>query len=138
MKVSHLGLNTGLLASQSCTAQVVLNALIPHSTAIVDSSPGHSQILSRSRGEKSGETSSKNSSTQKNREKLLPIFLHGCKIKSGSGQGMKLVHTYHAAQARRKLWVWHFAFSYQIIMIMVTYRLSVHCSPMWLAKCTID
>ena len=37
----------------------------------VASSPGHSQILSRSRGEKS-------------------IFLHACEIKSGSGLGTRL------------------------------------------------
>ena len=39
--------------------------------AVLASSPGHSQILSCSRGEKS-------------------VFLHGCEIKSGSGLGTRL------------------------------------------------
>ena len=41
------------------------------SRAVVASSPGHSQILSCSCS-------------------LLPIFLHGCEIKSGSGLGTRL------------------------------------------------
>ena len=44
---------------------------------LIASSPGHSEILSRSRGEKS-------------------IFLHGCEIKSGSGLGKRLYSWYSA------------------------------------------
>ena len=44
-------------------------------TSALASSPGHSQILSHSHREKSEEKS---------------IFLHGCKIKSGSGLGTRL------------------------------------------------
>ena len=47
------------------------NMHMPHHINLLASSPDHSQILYRSRGEKT-------------------IFLHGCKIKSGSGLGMKL------------------------------------------------
>ena len=47
----------------------------------IASSPGHSQILSRSRGEKSGVASSPGHSQ---------TFLHGCEIKSGSGLGTRL------------------------------------------------
>ena len=68
--------------------------------------PGHYSDLSRSRGEKSGEVLG--SSLHHRPEMvdlvsppflvhdvaiipgLLPIFLHGCEIKSGSGLGMRL------------------------------------------------
>ena len=47
------------------------NVHMPHHINLLALSPGHSQILYRSRGEKL-------------------YFLHSCKIKSGSGLGMRL------------------------------------------------
>ena len=59
-------------------------------------SPGHSQILSHSSGEKSSPPFPVRNVVLV--PGLLPIFLHGCKIKSGSGLGTRLgyppVHSY--------------------------------------------
>ena len=93
------------------------SALVPRPSSPLASSPGPSQILSRSHGEKLGEgLGSKlrnrpemvdSVSTNRVHSKywlsppfpvrdvvlitgLLPIFLHGCEIKSGSGLGTRL------------------------------------------------
>ena len=82
----------------------------------VASSPGHSQILSHSHGEKSGEglgsllrhgpemvdsvsiiesyvlTKSISGLRRSNDPRPSPDFLHGCEIKSGSGLATRLVH----------------------------------------------
>ena len=79
--------------------------LCTNTSTQITSFPGHSQILSRSRGEKSGEmvdSTSKSSPPFLVRDVvlipgLLPIFLHGCEIKSGSGLGTRLAHK-HIAQ----------------------------------------
>ena len=55
---------------------------------LLASSPGHSQLLSRSHGENQVKVSI--IATSRARNGLLPIFLHGCEIKSGSSLGSRV------------------------------------------------
>ena len=96
---------------------------------LLASSPGHSQILSRSRGEKSEKAwdhcyimdrkcwtrlVQTKSTLHTNHDVamtpgLLPIFLHDCKIKSGSGLGTRLMSSLDqlslVPRPRPKIWV---------------------------------